>query len=385
MRPTDEVTRVFGPYKDGNRWRIVVEVAGDRNSRRFDTEDEANDEKRKLLSAAKPAPKVWDVMRDYFDHIAQTGIKAASVATLKFRLQSFFGLDVHPCELADAPITALTAERCEALYKALATRMAVDTHRNTLAAAKRFGGWCMKAPRSYFAANPLAEVEPIGRRKRGKEQLRVDEARAFAAACVKHAAAGDEGAIAAMTALVLGMRASEVVDRVVRDLDDGGRLLWITDAKTPAGRRTLEVPDSLRPWLLMLARGKAPTDRLFGDRDRHWVLYHVRRMCRAAGVPEVTSHSLRGLHSTIAVDHGATGKIVADQLGHETFAITRQSYVAPGTVERAARRKVSAVLERKPDAGELPASAPAPAPVAAPAVSARVAAPAAPVEDWAAW
>jgi hypothetical protein len=32
--------------------------------------------------------------------------------------------------------------------------------------------------------------------------------------------------------LLMGMRASEVVNRVTRDVDDGGRLLWIPEAKT---------------------------------------------------------------------------------------------------------------------------------------------------------
>lgn len=266
----------------------------------------------------------------------------------------------------------------------LTERWAVDTHRNTLAMAKRFGAWCVKAPRAYFASNPLAEIDPIGRRVRGKEQPRVDEARRFLAVCEEHAARGDAGAIAAMTALILGMRASEVVDRVVRDRDDGGRLLWIPDAKTPAGRRTLEVPENLGAHLRKLTARKGPTDRLFPDKDRHWILYHVRRMCRAAGVPEITSHSLRALHSTIAVDHGATGRVVAAALGHTSFAITKGHYLPRGTVERAARKRVSAVLEQKADAGAQPAAAPAPTPSPAPAPP-RVPAPPAAMEEWAGW
>jgi hypothetical protein len=31
---------------------------------------------------------------------------------------------------------------------------------------------------------------------------------------------------------------------VVRDLDDGGALLWIPDSKTLAGRRKLQVPET---------------------------------------------------------------------------------------------------------------------------------------------
>jgi hypothetical protein len=34
---------------------------------------------------------------------------------------------------------------------------------------------------------------------------------------------------------------------VVRDLDDEGRLLWIPETKTEAGKRTLPVPEVLNP------------------------------------------------------------------------------------------------------------------------------------------
>jgi integrase len=61
-----------------------------------------------------------------------------------------------------------------------------------------------------------------------------------------------------MTALAMGMRASEIVSRVVRDLDDGGALLWRPDSKTLAGRRKLQVPEFLQPYLVELARGQNP-------------------------------------------------------------------------------------------------------------------------------
>jgi integrase len=61
------------------------------------------------------------------------------------------------------------------------------------------------------------------------------------------------------------MRASEIVSRVVRDLDDDGRLLWIPTSKTEAGRRNLRVPDTLRPYLQRLAADRKPLDLLFGE------------------------------------------------------------------------------------------------------------------------
>ena len=66
---------------------------------------------------------------------------------------------------------------------------------------------------------------------------------------------GNDGAVAAMMSLVMGMRCTEIVSRVVRDLDDGGALLWIPDSKTLAGRRKLQVPEFLQPYLVKLAEG----------------------------------------------------------------------------------------------------------------------------------
>ena len=101
----------------------------------------------------------------------------------------------------------------------------------------------------------MTEVEGIGKRRHGKAQLRVDEARKWVAKAVELADKGEAGAVAALLALVMGMRAGEIVSRVVRDLDDDGKLLWIPDSKTEAGRRTLQVPAFLQPLLKALAKG----------------------------------------------------------------------------------------------------------------------------------
>jgi integrase len=100
----------------------------------------------------------------------------------------------------------------------------------------------------------------------------------------------------------MGMRANEIVSRVVRDLDDDGKLLWIPDSKTEAGRRTLQVPELLRPLLKALAEGKSPDAKLFGYHWLDWVRRWVKRICEAPGVPKVTAHGMRGLHSTLAVE-----------------------------------------------------------------------------------
>jgi len=52
----------------------------------------------------------------------------------------------------------------------------------------------------------------------------------------------------------------------VLDVDDQGRLLWVADSKTKAGKRTLETPTPLKPFLVSLCRGKNAEDLIFGRR-----------------------------------------------------------------------------------------------------------------------
>ena len=195
------------------------------------------------------------------------------------------------------------------------------------------------------AANPLEGVEGVGKRKHGKMQLRVDEARRWMAKAAELADRGDAGAVAAMMALVMGMRANEIISRVVRDLDDEGRLLWIPDSKTEAGRRTLQMPELLRPLLKGLAEGKSAEAMLFGHHWRDWVRKWVKRICEAAGVPMVTAHGMRGLHSTLAVENGVSADVVAASLGHESSTTTMQSYVKPEAVAGAQQRRMMNVLK----------------------------------------
>jgi integrase len=230
--------------------------------------------------------------------------KPQSVKTTLFRLRTFF---------PDQEMTLLdvTPKYAAATYMNVAKAQATDTHRNQLAEVKTFFRWCVKA-KKWLKENPIEEIEGVGKRRHGKPQLRIDEARRWLDAANELAGQGDEGAIGAMATLLLGLRAGEVVSRVVRDFDDGGRLLWIPCSKTEAGRRTLEVPDLLRPHLLALTEAKLPTAPLFG---LHW----------------------RGA--------GTTPHVVAASLGHETAATTLQSYASPGSAHHADMGRVLTLLK----------------------------------------
>jgi integrase len=274
------------------------------------------------------------------------GNKPGSVEDTMYRVGTFF----PDREMALGDLSATT---CEGYYQELRTlprtrtkkAFSVDSQRNILAEAKTFLRWCSAKPRRWIARSPLDEVQGVGRRKHGKAQLRIDEARKWTEEAVKLAGGGDAGAVAALMSLVMGMRASEIVSRVVRDLDDDARLLWIPDSKTDAGKRTLEVPELLRPCLRELAKGKKPEAPLFGQHWRDWIRKQVRRICELARVPEVTAHGMRGLHGTMAVAAGATGHLVAASLGHGSFAVSERSYVKREALDAAKQDRVLTVLK----------------------------------------
>jgi len=67
-----------------------------------------------------------------------------------------------------------------------------------------------------------------------------------------------------------------------------------------------------------------------------------RSLC---GRTQLTAHGMRGLHSTLAVDHGVSAHVVAASLGQESSTTTIQSYVKPEAVAGAQQRRVLSVLE----------------------------------------
>ncbi|MEO6952428.1 MAG: site-specific integrase [Polyangia bacterium] len=277
--------------------------------------------------------------------------KRKSATTTAARLRSFFP---H----VDEALSSQTPKKCGAYYEALTTRLtrfkrpvAADTHRNMLLEAKTFFAWCIS--KKWLRANPLELVKGQGRRKHGKPQLRVNEARKWLDTAVEVAEDAMkspkkrrelEGSVAALCTLLLGTRSLETMVRVVRDLDDDGRLLWIEDTKTAAGKRTLHVPPELRRYLLHLAHGKKPNDLLFGEHDRAFPRLWVKRLCLKAGVPVVGAHSMRGFHATLAVIGGFSVREVANKLGHEEESTTLQSYADAGAVAGEKQRQALRVL-----------------------------------------
>lgn len=341
--------RAHGPYKHGQRWRVVtVGEDGARGRRAFDSVEEANDYIRFFEKAVDETEGVTvaQALDAYEVHMRQKGNRPRSIDTTRGRISRLLANDI------DKPIRTVTETRCLKMYEALRSLMSVDYHRNALNESRTFFNWCAAKPRQWIRRNPVADIKGEGRRKRGKPQLTIDESRRFLAACSTAFADGDLAGAVGIAALHLGARISELVTRLVRDLDDDGGVLWISQSKTEAGKRKLEVPEQLRAILLQLAEGKQPHEPLFrGKRSGEHITRGtahemVKRMCARAGVPPIGPHGLRGTHATFARDNGVTPHVVAAAIGHKSYeAVTARNYVAPGTDERVQQRTVLRVLQ----------------------------------------
>ncbi len=336
---------VSGPFPHGNRWRIVISrSAGGKTHQEvesFESEDAARDgldRARRLIGARSCEESI----EAYLEAKEAEGTRAATLTTLQYRLRAILGLKAQ-----DRALLSVIPTAAERFYSLRVAKVAPDTHQGELFAARACWDWLVE--QSWVAENPWKLVEPQGsKRVRPKDSIRVDEARRLLRVAL---AEGSSEGVAVAMALLLGMRASEVTSRVVRDVDDDCRLLWVPCAKTPAGVRQVVVPEIIRQRLKRLIAGRKPTDLLWGlnERgkpcDRHWLEHHTVRLCGKAKVPTVRPHALRGLHATIATVNGVAVEAVAKALGHASPAVTRRHYIAPGTEEAISASVMDGVLD----------------------------------------
>lgn len=336
--------RVNGPYRHGRRYRVLLyDAAGRTIVESFETKAEAQEfaEAAKMTAPTGGEFTVGDCRDEYEMYLREVkGNKESSVTSTLIRLKEFF-------PRLEILAHNLKSEQVQGYYDARVKKVAVDTHRNELAEVKTFFNWCVM--KGYMEKNPASGIVGVGRRRKGKRQFRIDEARKFMDAVLPRVMTCD-AALAMSMALVQGLRQSEVTQRVVRDLDDGGRVLWIPDSKTENGQRRLEVPEVLKEALLKRIEGKQVGDLLFpsrvgGVRTKNWLKDNVKRVCRDLSLPVVTAHGLRGTHSTLSKDAGQTAHAVAAQLGHGNPRVTRDFYDDPGTEERQSMRKMLKVLK----------------------------------------
>jgi len=359
--------RVLGPYEERGRWRLIIVEDGGRRSVFLPTREEALKFKAGAQREITPPPsrRIADMISQWHTHkLREAQCKPESIEHQLRRMRAFFA------PVAEQDIATLTPKRAAALYAEATQRLSSKTGCIPAVASQRFDLWIAQSffrwavRQGHVGSTPFRDVKPVGKVNAGKPQLRIEEARCFTGAAIDYFEETQRPlAIGALVALTMGLRTGEVLDRVVRDLDDGARYLWIDEGKTANARRHLEVPELVQPYLLRLAHGKRPEDFLFGASEsgerrcpqKMWEM--VRRLCQRAGVPVVCTHSLRGLWATLAVQSGAASHVVAANLGHHSFEVTERHYAQGAVVKNAATARVLGRLgnggvARRPSAKE---------------------------------
>ena len=335
--------RVYGPYPEQSRGRTRFRVRqvrqdGAATVASFETEAEASAYATACRRQHPDGLTVEAAVVAYQAHLEAKGSKPSTIAHARKRIGFWLDGNALLSEFTPVSLARIYALRVEAV--------AAASHQSELGQVKRFCAWLAKE--GHLPRNPADGLERQGRPNKGKLQLRTSEAEKFAGHCLELAAGGDPGALAALMGLYLGMRPGEVLARVARDVDayaDGVRL-WIDQGKTENAQRWLEVPEPLAALLQRQVEGLEPLAPLFPgkapgvslDHRLRWLRRRLEKLCDGAGVPRVCPHALRGTHSTLARAGGASGQVVAAQLGHGSERITEQHYLAPGTKRRAEQK-----------------------------------------------
>jgi len=305
--------RVRGPYAHRGKWQLhIVDEFGGTSVATYDDKATAEFEKARIR---KDLPTegltVADALRAYREQAEKRKRRPRGTGTLVSAVRKLVGDEgMLLCDVSrrflEKRIDARLSSRRHG--KDEAGHISPVTVASELRQTKRFLRWCSERGLCRLPARLEAlRVEAEGE---GKEQLSIDEARAFLTTAAEMADVGDLGAKCAAAVLLLGVRARELLERTVRDLDDGGRVLWIKRAKTKRGNRKVRVPEPVRSWLLQLADGRATTGYLIPGvrngrpRSSSWLRKEVARICDEAQVTVVCTHGLRGTHSTIAEEAG---------------------------------------------------------------------------------
>jgi len=290
---------------------------------------------------------VEKVLKLYEQYLVEKGNKRKSIDENMRRLRVW-----HE---STTPISEVTPHKLKKMYKKRMEKLAVDSHRNELAVVKTFWRWVVK--KGWATRSPADDIEPIGRRRKGKPQLMEGEAQRLFATASRLALEGDEGALAVLLALLHGMRSKEIRQLKIRHVDVATErvVLWVAfeeeSGKTRAAKRRVALEEPLASLLVHRALGQPSDGYLFasdsatGYRSETWLLKNVRRLCKTAGVPVVPPHGLRGTWSTLAEGAGVVGQLVTQELGQVHRKTTEEHYTRPEAVSKGRTKRVLRVLQ----------------------------------------
>lgn len=343
--------QIFGPYPPGPQrktWRIQLycSTTKAKKSVMANSKEEAELLIRQLREEiARAAGLTCHKAIELFIQHKATYVQSTSAQTVGDRLRTF---------LPDMPLSHITESKAQQLYLAETKRIGrfgpvkPASHQAFLRTTKEFFRWLVKT--KQIQKSPFADIEPIGRANAGKTQPTETDAQKLDTVLFEAAKAGEEGALALLVQLYLGLRSSEVLKLLVSSVERQGRKVSIVRGKTRNARRSLDLYPEVANLLWQLCMNRPASDRVFAAHlprtpASNYLWKRLHHYCRRAGIPEYCPHSLRGLHSSLALVGGATSHQVAAQLGHASFATTAKHYADPSAVENSQSRRFATAMK----------------------------------------
>lgn len=242
------------------------------------------------------------------------------------------------------------AEHCKKAYTDLRTRISpatgkpytADTHRNALMNTGIFLRWCVG--RKYLPLTKIGEVKGWGARHKRKRQPKIDEQLKFIDEALYQARKGQHGPVAALIALMVGLREQSITKRRVGDVDARGTVLIVDEAKTRESEGRYQIPEELQPFIRQIIAGRAEDEPLWIQRGKRlgaskgWVRKWIKRLCRWARIPEYTAHDMRRGSGTAAMLGGLRDaeERARKKLRHKDWSTTT-GYVADSALAEVAQ------------------------------------------------
>ena len=349
--------KVWGPYAEGDsRFRLKIAENGVERSLKFQTQEEAESVKEELLQKyAKITRKtVAEALPEWLEELTPC-VKPNTIKNNQ-KMVAQLPQNLVLGQLTEEQASKLYQQQVERISSHTKRRVSTATQHLFLWVARHFWVWAIG--KGYAKMNPWLKVRRVGKANVGKPQLRIDEARKLEAVAMQRAQNGDLPSLGVLLMLYLGLRQGEVAARVVRDIDDDGRVLWIPSGKTRNAKRRLKIPEQMRPLVLKRIQGKKPDELIFYPPNhktyhRGYFVAQLARLCRLADVPVVCPHGLRGMHATLALEGGATSDAVAKALGHGSFEMTKTHYASASSVANNESCRVAAALAGQSSRSEL--------------------------------
>ncbi len=346
--------RVLGPYAEKDRWRVIILEKGVRRSEYLATLPEARKRINQLKKQqGKAEAFTVGMMLEVYTKEREVLGKVLPLTSQRqaARIRDFLAsiLELRVSSVTSTIAARLYADLIESPSSSSGKFLSVASHRTYLTFAKGLFNWAVK--KGILGSSPFSAVTPVGKPNAGKTQLRIEEARRFVqVALTDYETRRNPMALAAVMALTMGLRASEILKRKVRDLDDDCGILWIDHGKTRNAKRHLRIPEFIRPHLRKLTESQLQDTFVFlstrpGMPFGYGSLWEtVRRLCKLADITVVCTHSLRGLYATLAVESGALSETVASSLGHGSFAMTERHYAQASSVSNVKTARVDSLL-----------------------------------------